>query len=761
MSQRIPIFLLALFSASALAFAPQVSAQEDDYDDEYDDYDDEYDDEYDEDEEEYDEEEYGEDEEYESDEEYEDDEGYEDEEYEDEEEESDEGGDEEAPLVHSSLHGETGLFHVVSADSGEMLTFAVGLHMNFFLMSDWLYGPGVVPGIDVGDDNSYIGGTAHIRFTVWDYIEAYFSVTNYANANTHEEPQLFQTLGDMVLGLKGFYPVLDWLFIGGGFGVYFLNQVGDVAFAGSSTSAALRFAMTFDVLRATGRIPIRFHINWEYFFDNSANLVAGVERRRAGFDAGDESVNGCAYDISGDGLPDDDAGCITRVERTALHISRLDTTWIRLGVEFPTRYVVPFVEYNVGIPVNRQDFNCVYREPEEPVVGTEEGIHDTCYDIARGSAMPMWLTLGLRVLPWVRGLALNLGVDIGLTGTRTFVQELPATPPYMVYLGLSYSYNPRRRVVEQVREVEIEVETEAEDLPVIAGRVIDAENQQAVASALVTFPGRDLTTLATGTDGSFISWPLQAGEVTVHVEHPDYNAADCTATLPEHGQTAMECSLTPLPRRGTMGGQVTEEEAGPISAATVTIEGQGAAPITVTTDTDGRFERELEAGSYTVRVEAEGFMRRGARTVEIRSRQETDVDLQLRRQPTRALVQIRGNQIRILRPVHFRHNSAEIDPDSHVLLEQVADVIHRNPDQCRIEIQGHTDSSGTRQRNMTLSQERSESVMNYLTNMGVSSDRVAARGYGPDRPVAPNITAAGRSRNRRVEFHITERCEAQ
>jgi outer membrane protein OmpA-like peptidoglycan-associated protein len=159
-----------------------------------------------------------------------------------------------------------------------------------------------------------------------------------------------------------------------------------------------------------------------------------------------------------------------------------------------------------------------------------------------------------------------------------------------------------------------------------------------------------------------------------------------------------------------------------------------------------------------VQVEAEGFLRRGGESVEIRARERTEMTIQLRRQPRTALVRIQGDQIRIMQAVHFRTNSAEIDPDSFSLLEQVADIMLRNPDMCHIEVQGHTDSSGTLQRNTTLSQERADSVVNYLVETGVSRDRLSAHGYGPEVPVAPNITAAGRSRNRRVEFHITERC---
>ena len=69
-----------------------------------------------------------------------------------------------------------------------------------------------------------------------------------------------------------------------------------------------------------------------------------------------------------------------------------------------------------------------------------------------------------------------------------------------------------------------------------------------------------------------------------------------------------------------------------------------------------------------------------------------------------------------------------------------------------VRVSGHTDSTGPRDFNMRLSQERAESVMRYLAGRGVAADRMVALGYGPDRPVADNRTAAGRAMNRRVEL---------
>jgi outer membrane protein OmpA-like peptidoglycan-associated protein len=73
----------------------------------------------------------------------------------------------------------------------------------------------------------------------------------------------------------------------------------------------------------------------------------------------------------------------------------------------------------------------------------------------------------------------------------------------------------------------------------------------------------------------------------------------------------------------------------------------------------------------------------------------------------------------------------------------------------KIEISGHTDNTGSATVNETLSQQRAEAVVQYLTGKGVSASRMKAKGYGAARPVSTNNTEDGRQQNRRTEFEIT------
>ena len=71
-------------------------------------------------------------------------------------------------------------------------------------------------------------------------------------------------------------------------------------------------------------------------------------------------------------------------------------------------------------------------------------------------------------------------------------------------------------------------------------------------------------------------------------------------------------------------------------------------------------------------------------------------------------------------------------------------------------IEGHTDNAGKAATNFKLSQSRADAVKKYFVDNGVDAARVTAKGYGPSKPIADNKTAAGKAKNRRVEFTILE-----
>ncbi len=120
-----------------------------------------------------------------------------------------------------------------------------------------------------------------------------------------------------------------------------------------------------------------------------------------------------------------------------------------------------------------------------------------------------------------------------------------------------------------------------------------------------------------------------------------------------------------------------------------------------------------------------------------------------------AQVSRQGDQLMVNFPasVTFATDSSQIRPESYPALNELAATLQRYPESY-IDVVGHTDSTGSDAYNQTLSEQRAQSVANYLRNRGVASARIAAFGMGETQPIATNASADGRQANRRVEVRI-------
>ena len=106
-----------------------------------------------------------------------------------------------------------------------------------------------------------------------------------------------------------------------------------------------------------------------------------------------------------------------------------------------------------------------------------------------------------------------------------------------------------------------------------------------------------------------------------------------------------------------------------------------------------------------------------------------------------------------LEGVNFQIDSASLRTSSKAKLDDVVAVLTKYPG-VRVEISGHTDSTGTPEHNVELSKARAETVKGYLVERGIDAERVETRGAGPDEPIDTNTTAPGRANNRRIEFRL-------
>jgi outer membrane protein OmpA-like peptidoglycan-associated protein len=101
--------------------------------------------------------------------------------------------------------------------------------------------------------------------------------------------------------------------------------------------------------------------------------------------------------------------------------------------------------------------------------------------------------------------------------------------------------------------------------------------------------------------------------------------------------------------------------------------------------------------------------------------------------------------------INFDVDKATIQPGSQPIIDQIVALLKQNAG-LKISIEGHTDNTGTRQRNKTLSEQRAKAVADAIARQGVERARLSAVGWGQDKPLADNGTEDGRAKNRRVEL---------
>ncbi len=162
----------------------------------------------------------------------------------------------------------------------------------------------------------------------------------------------------------------------------------------------------------------------------------------------------------------------------------------------------------------------------------------------------------------------------------------------------------------------------------------------------------------------------------------------------------------------------------------------------------GDYRIQLPTGEkYGFLAEASGFVaiNENLDLSNLREYREVERDLYL--------APIEKGQKIVLNNIFFEFAKYELLEDSFSELNRVASFLKNNPE-VEIEIRGHTDNVGSDASNMLLSRRRAESVADYLTEKGISADRLSVKGFGESEPIVPNDTEENRFKNRRVEFVI-------
>ncbi len=119
-------------------------------------------------------------------------------------------------------------------------------------------------------------------------------------------------------------------------------------------------------------------------------------------------------------------------------------------------------------------------------------------------------------------------------------------------------------------------------------------------------------------------------------------------------------------------------------------------------------------------------------------------------------VAVTEDHVEIDEKIQFQLDSDEIKSESFGLLDEVVAELKEHVEIKKLEIIGHTDSDGAEDYNQKLSERRAKAVLEYLVKKGIDAGRLSSKGMGESKPIADNETAAGKEKNRRVEFLIVE-----
>jgi outer membrane protein OmpA-like peptidoglycan-associated protein len=655
----------------------------------------------------------------------------------------------------SSFDGATGLLRVRSADGGAVGTFRLSVAASFYSGSNFLCPPCESPQgarSTAADSASLFGTRAQFAFTPLSFLEAHAAVRYQTTSNDQPSSRVIPIAGDSVLGLKAFLPTKPGRIyaFGGGAVLGFLGPADGLGVAAANVD--LHADATLDFTELASPLPLRASLNLGYTFDNSGAIADAIEARRAGVLGG--------------------AQTISRVERFGYGINRTDFFKWGVGVEGAFDLVRPFVEWTMDVPVNRQGYVC-------SLAARTAG--DSCLSqSANFASVPSRLSLGARAFPWLtswtQGLALLLAADIGTGATSTFIEEVAPQAPYTLHFGLAYAFDTQPRVervvVTKAAPAAAPVPAPAPRQYFVAGTVVDAQSGQPLREAAVFFEGSDKGAVLTAADGTFRTAPLAPGEYRFLVKKPEYLDGHCQAMLteaappkaaagvvapPDPAVVETRCELSALPQVASVSGTVRSAASTEfVPNATVSARDARGREVAVQTDSEGSFRFEnVPAGKLQLQVTRDGYLPTVIE-LELKVRTPASAQLFLNKRPAQASVVVTKTELKLKRQVHFLFDSAEIQPDSSAILEEIAEALKQHSEVSRVEIQGHTDDFGTAEHNLRLSEERAIAVKDALIVLGVDSSRLSARGYGKDKPLVPNSSPANRARNRRVQLMIIQ-----
>ena len=638
-----------------------------------------------------------------------------------------------------SIHGIPGLHRVNSAiplgfnqmSFGLSLTYwtAVNEYKNMIYHSHFLPSTFLFP--EVTDVEHTGEGRFSLAYGVWDYIDIAVNASYYS---TFFERGLYEERStghwEEIYGFNGF----DLLLHGGYNPIPSLKDVvwfgGDVCLGLSSADTAyLRNEDGPDGIWHSGQLISTVRRPFTTTGNNSFGmdlLITGDFTRwipdapvRAHINLGFARY-AQNYHFTDFRVVPEDAGW-SYSDSTELDIEVKDGVFnLGLGLEIETPHFDVFVEYSNQNLTDRDNASVSYFTPGIRFKNTSGTYLDIAFDLSTSKFDPSYYDLGHS-----------------LYQTDSSVTEAQRAERAPLPMGGVFDWDVSHAMGFST---DLVISESQSDLATLSGTVTDSLSGEAVFGT-ITFPGRPIPNVTSDGFSGFYKHFIPAGEVNITVVAPGYRRASATIVLGRNEDVT--CNFALLPNLGSITGSLRDGQGRPIAGAAVTI--GCTSPVTVTTNEAGVFTADVEAGTWPVSVQADGYLA-DTRSVTLIANETVSVSFDLRDA-------LREGAVLSFDNIYFASGSATLKPESYSILDSVAILLRDNPTS-RIQISGHTDSDGSEASNQTLSERRAQSVCAYLVNTGIAGSRLTTIGYGESMPVVPNDSAVNKAKNRRIEFTV-------
>lgn len=290
----------------------------------------------------------------------------------------------------------------------------------------------------------------------------------------------------------------------------------------------------------------------------------------------------------------------------------------------------------------------------------------------------------------------------------------------------------------------------------LTGVVLNEKTQDPIEGAAVkiTFTGKAPLSLKSNATGNFETKMPEASVLTFNTTSPGYQPKEQKLTVPQllaDTTINVEVLLNPVPKKLIIAGNIYDSKTEQLIPAKLDAISRSEKNSRIAIDgSRSVYEKEItKLGWYVITASAEGYLNT-TDSVYADSNDKAPFVKDLYLVPIEVGATVR------LQNIYFDFDKTTLKRESFVELNKVVDFLKTNKT-VEIEISGHTDNKGSDDYNASLSQGRSQAVVDYLISQGIDTSRLTAHGYGESKPIDTNDTDEGRAINRRVEFTVLKK----